>query len=275
MIGTFLQNPTVEGDNAMLPMQVMKILLKLVKDVQSEDPKAMQAWSKCNASYLIHPVQSMLNGHGSSLCNISSKEDMLDVDICLKAFQHRAARLLVQVASQIQQEVIEGKSFESAWNSALIQMGRVSKAHSLFLLLSNFSHGIKDESNSMLGPNEVQILNDLALLFGLYWIEKDDGEFLADGYFSDKHINWARSCVLIMLDKIRPNAVGLVDANDFSDYRLKSCIGRYDGNVYEAILEAAKKDPLNSTEPGPGYEEHLKSLIVDGIGSFAGTASRL
>lgn len=275
LIGTFLQNPTVEGDNAMLPMQVMKILLKLVKDIQSEDPKSIQAWSKCNASYLIHPVQAMLNGQGSSLCNISSKEDMLDVDVCLKAFQHRAARLLVQVASQIQQEVMEGKSFESAWNSALIQMGRVSKAHSLYLLLLNFVNGIKDGSKSMLGPNEVQILNDLALLFGLYWIEKDDGEFLADGYFSDEHIHWARSCVLIMLDKIRPNAVGLVDANDFCDYRLKSTLGRYDGNVYEAILEAAKKDPLNSTEPGPGYEEHLKRLIVDGIGLFAGTASRL
>jgi acyl-CoA oxidase len=78
-----------------------------------------------------------------------------------------------------------------------------------------------------------------------------------------------------MMEKVRPNAVALVDANDFSDFRLKSALGRYDGNVYPAILEASKRDPLNATEPGPGYHEHLKRLIVDGVGVYTGTSSRL
>ena len=199
----------------------------------------------------------------------------MDFAICLKAYQHRAARLLVEVAQQIQGDVMEGKSFETAWNGALIQMGRVSKAHSLYLLLENFVNGIQLESTTVLGPNEASVLNDLALLFGLYWIEKEDGEFLADGYLNAQQVQWVRSCVLTMLDKIRPNAIALVDANDFSDFRLKSALGRFDGNVYEAILEASKKDPLNATEPGPGYEKHLKRLIVDGAGAYSGTMSRL
>ena len=78
-----------------------------------------------------------------------------------------------------------------------------------------------------------------------------------------------------MLDNIRPNAVALVDTRDFSDFRLKSALGRYDGNVYPEIMKTAKKDPLKQTEPGPGYEEHLKRLIVGGVGAFTGTQSRL
>ena len=199
----------------------------------------------------------------------------MDEKVLLAAYQHRAARLLVNVAQQIQTDVMDGKSFEDAWNGALIQMGRVSRAHSTYLLLENFVNGIKEESGKLIGEKEVEVMMDLALLFGFYWIEKEVGDFLEDGYLSGDQADWARSCTLDMMSKLRPNVVALVDANDFSDFRLKSALGRYDGNVYPAILEASKKDPLNATEPGPGYEKHLKNLIVGGVGVYSGTASRL
>ena len=272
MITSYLQNPTVEGDNQMLPMQVVKVLLKLVKDVQGGN---MEDWKKCDARYLLEPVQAMLNGEESESCSADSKESMMDTKVLLEAHQHRAARLLVKVASQIQADVMEGKAFEEAWNGALIQMGRVSRAHSTYLLLNNFVDGIAEENGKTIGGQEVAVLGDLALLFGFYWIEKEVGDFLEDGYMNADQADWARSCTLDMLNKLRPNVVALADANDFSDFRLKSALGRYDGNVYPAILEASKKDPLNATEPGPGYEKHLKRLIVGGVGVYSGTASRL
>jgi len=39
-----------------------------------------------------------------------------------------------------------------------------------------------------------------------------------------------------------------VDAFDFRDDQLDSCIGAYDGNVYERLYEFAKQAPLNRTE---------------------------
>jgi acyl-CoA oxidase len=51
-----------------------------------------------------------------------------------------------------------------------------------------------------------------------------------------------------LLAAIRPNAVALVDAFDFPDQQLQSCLGRYDGNVYESLYEWAKQSPLNKTE---------------------------
>ena len=56
---------------------------------------------------------------------------------------------------------------------------------------------------------------------------------------------------------------------------MKSALGRDDRHVYPDIMKSAKKDPLNQTEPGPGYEDHLKRLIVGGVGVYTGTQSRL
>lgn len=53
---------------------------------------------------------------------------------------------------------------------------------------------------------------------------------------------------LSLYSEIRPNAVALVDAFDYPDQILQSCIGRYDGRVYEALYEYAKRSPLNKTD---------------------------
>lgn len=276
---TYLQNPTVEGDNQMLPQQVVKVLLKLVTAVQSGDADAIGQYKRCDSRYLIPSLKSILGGDNAEECRATNEETMTDIATLLAAYRHRAARLLVGVAAQIQEAVSEGAAMQKAWNDALIQMARVSRAHAMYLLLDNFATSLEDErqskAGSQLGPNEIEVMTDLARLFGLYWLEREIGDFLEDGYLSSEQAGWVRSGVLKMLDNIRPNAVALVDARDFSDFRLKSALGRYDGNVYPEIMKTAKKDPLNQTEPGPGYEEHLKRLIVGGVGAFTGTQSRL
>ena len=273
LITTYLQNPTVEGDNQMLPQQVFKVLLKLVQAVESGED--LSGYDKCESRYLIPSLESVVHSGSRERCRASCEADLLDLPTLLLAFRHRAARLLVEAASNVQTSVMGGKSMEDAWNEALVQMARVSRGYSLFLLLNNFMNGISDEErNATVGPNEVAVLNDLARLFALYWMEKDMGDFLEDGYFSAEQAHWVRSNVIKLLEVIRPNAVALVDARDFSDFRLKSALGRFDGDVYPAIMDAARRDPLNQTEPGPGYK-HLKRLIVDGVGVYTGTASRL
>uniref|UniRef100_A0A7S2R0K5 Acyl-CoA oxidase C-terminal domain-containing protein n=1 Tax=Eucampia antarctica TaxID=49252 RepID=A0A7S2R0K5_9STRA len=170
---------------------------------------------------------------------------------------------------------MKGKSMETAWNDALIAMARASRAHAMYLMLNCFVEKITLEFDEKVIPNEKNVMMDLALLFGLFWMEKDMSDFVEDNYMNEKEADIIRSSVLKMLDQVRPNAVALADAWDFSDFRLRSTLGRYDGNVYQAIIESSKKDSLNATEPGPGYEQHLKRLIVNGVGVYTGTASRL
>jgi acyl-CoA oxidase len=274
LITSYLQNPTVEGDNHMLPQQVVKVLLKLVQAVQNEDD--LSDYKGCDSSHIIPSLQSMLHSNKKRACKARCEKDMMDLVALLDAFCIRAARLLVEVAGQLQTFIMGGMNAQEAWNQALVQMARVSRAYSQFLLLQNFVDGIEEEERTMsIGKAESNVLRDLARLFALYWMERELGDFMEDGYLSAQQAGWVRSCVLDLLDAIRPNAVSLVDARDFSDFRLKSALGRYDGDVYPAIMEASRRDPLNQSEPGPGYEEHLKRLIVDGVGVYTGTASRL
>ena len=51
-----------------------------------------------------------------------------------------------------------------------------------------------------------------------------------------------------LLSDLRPNAVALVDAFDYHDETLQSCLGRYDGRVYESLFEWAQHSPLNKTQ---------------------------
>lgn len=280
LLGSYLQNPTVEGDNHMLPQQSVRVLLKLVQVVTENDQDGISAYAKCDSYYLVKPMRQILSGEKVK-CTAKSSNEMLSVSLLLDAFQHRAARLLLNVAKELQTKVMgengESTGMQTAWNESLIEMSRVSKAHALSILIHNFMEGIENihkDSTFTLGNGEIGVFQDCAQLFALYWMEKDLGDFLEDSYLSMKQAKMVRHMVLQLLKKIRPNAVALVDAWDFSDFRLKSALGRFDGNVYPAIIDAAKRDPLNRVDQGPGYK-HLKKLYVDGVGKFSGTACRL
>lgn len=270
---TYLMNPTVEGDNNMLPQQVLKVLLKVVAAVQGEGAEAAtKRYKSCDCLYLIPELAAIMGGEERS-CAAGTEEELTDTEVLLSAYRHRAARLLLEAASAVQAGVAAGKAMDEAWNGSQVLMGRASRAHALALLLESFRGGASESRRSgMVGPREAAVLDSLCRLFGLYWMERDIGDFLEDRYLSSEQASWVRSAVLGLLGEVRPNAVGLVDAWDFSDFLLDSALGRYDGDVYPAIMEAAGRDPLNSTEPGPGYEESLKRLTAGGVGKYKGVS---
>lgn len=269
LITTYLQNPTVEGDNQMLPQQVVKVLIKLVQAVQSGGD--LKGYADCDSADLLPSIEALL-GSTRPRCSANDPNGLLDPNTLLKAFRHRSARLLCQVAKQIQSSIGKGKTFAQAWNAALVEMSRTSTAYAQFLLLRNNFEGVEQ---SEVGSAEKGVLRELSQLLALTWMEQRLGDFLEDGYLTEQQASWARKNVLKLLETIRPNAVALVDARDFSDFKLKSALGRYDGDVYPAIMEAARRDPLNKEDIGPGYDPHLKRLIAGGVGVYTGTASRL
>ncbi|KAG1232540.1 hypothetical protein G6F68_019116 [Rhizopus microsporus] len=67
--------------------------------------------------------------------------------------------------------------------------------------------------------------------------------------------------VIELLDKVRPEAVSLVDAFALPDYFLHSALGRYDGRVYESMTEMAEREPLNHTLVVDGYKECIQPFV--------------
>ena len=64
-----------------------------------------------------------------------------------------------------------------------------------------------------------------------------------------------------LLSDLRPIAVSLVDAFDFGDETVHSTLGAYDGNVYQRMLDQAKKGALNKEDVQPAFEKYLKPLM--------------
>ena len=151
-------------------------------------------------------------------CRATSADDFLDHSIYLPAFRRRATRLLARLSEQLQAEMHGGASHGQAWNTLLLDIVRVSSAHSAVALVEGFHSWLSDLH--LLGePSQIAalkgVIGRLFSLFSLYLIERDIGDFLEDNFLSGLQLNALRCAVRRLLKEIRPDAVVLVDAFNY------------------------------------------------------------
>ena len=79
-----------------------------------------------------------------------------------------------------------------------------------------------------------------------------------NGLLSYDEVQLAEQAAEALCEELRPEAVALVDAFDYPDRVLNSCLGAYDGNVYESLYDNARNSELNACEVFDGYEELLR-----------------
>ncbi|KAE9167378.1 Peroxisomal acyl-coenzyme A oxidase 1, partial [Phytophthora fragariae] len=182
-------------------------------------------------------------------CKAQTSEDFGNLDL-LEAFQTRAARIILTLASQM-------KATKSVGNACMVLMTRASTAHAELILLEAFIRGVKSLPS---GP-EKHSMTHLCSLFGAWLITNSLGDFRQDDYLSSGQVDLVRERIVRLLPVIRKNCVLLTDAWDFSDFELNSTIGRYDGDIYRALVKRAADEPLNKTQVPEGYEKYLKPLI--------------
>ncbi|KAG7384306.1 hypothetical protein PHYBOEH_009570 [Phytophthora boehmeriae] len=187
-------------------------------------------------------------------CKAQTPGDFGDVDLLLEAFQVRGARIVLALASQM-------KATKNDGNACMVLMTRASTAHAELLLLGALIRGVK---TLPIGPERDAVAN-LCSLFGAWLITKSLGDFRQHDYLSSKQADLVREQVVRLLPIIRKNCVLLTDAWDFSDFELNSTIGRYDGDIYRALVKRAADEPLNASEIPEGYEKFLKPLIQSGL----------
>ncbi|GMI47349.1 hypothetical protein TrCOL_g11217 [Triparma columacea] len=232
LLTTYLQNPTVEGDNHMLPQQVCKVLLKLLKSaVGGEEGAVERDWQGCDCFYLVDEVRE--GGEEGGVEGVGG---------LLRLLKARAGRLLVRLGERLEQLVREeGKDTAGAWNLCQVEIARLSKAHAVVLLMKHFINGLK-----LFEAAERKMMEVLCRLWALQIIERDAGDFV--GVIGEDMVDRVRDDIVHILGEVRKSAVVLVDAFDFTDFRLKSALGRFDGNVYPEIMKAAMKDMMNKQQ---------------------------
>ena len=286
LYGNYVPACTYEGDNTIMSLQTARELLHAWNRARGnrgivsgekgeatvkENKKSLQTENK-------HPTPLIsTTGTGnkpSSLqqlyasdawrdekSTIAVASDCLSLTVCMAAFHHRASRLLAVTAERVNTVIASGQSFDSAYEASKVDLVRCAKAHCWSIILKNFIDALSTIRDASLLP----ILTTLARLFALSHIERELGDFTEDTYLTASQAALIHQSVRELLVVVRGDAVAIVDSFDFSDHYLNSALGKWDGNVYEALYKWANtNNPMNESEVAPGVERILLPLMKEG-----------
>ncbi|KAE9075533.1 Peroxisomal acyl-coenzyme A oxidase 1 [Phytophthora fragariae] len=232
---------TFEGTFDVLVQQHTRYLLKALAGAKTLDESEPAIRFLSKVKVLADPK---LRYSGSTL------EAFGDLNLLVEAFEVRVVRIMIALAGQM-------KATKNNGNACMVLMSRVSTAHAELMLLEALANGV---STIPQGPEQRAVVQ-LCSLFGAWLITKSLGDFRQHDYLSSTQADLVREQIVRLLPGICKNSVLLTDAWDFSDFELGSTIGRYDGDIYRALVKRAADEPLNKTQVPDGYEKYLKPLI--------------
>jgi len=236
---------TYEGENNVMCLQTARYLVKAWRGAKEKQP-------------LVGLLRYLTTWSPTAKWMAKGEADIRNPEYQLQAFAHRAGFLLQQAVQTVDNGLKSRLSESAARDAAGSDLIAASRAHCMFVILSNFSEGISGLSKD---SSVFVVLNRLRALFVCHEMELRAGEFLLDGFVNQAQMAAVHTLIQKLLAEIRPDAVALVDSFDHDDYALNSAIGRYDGNVYQTLFDWAQKEPLNRTQVGPGYLEHIRPLL--------------
>ncbi|XP_051137037.1 peroxisomal acyl-coenzyme A oxidase 1-like isoform X2 [Andrographis paniculata] len=234
---------TYEGDNTVLLLQVARFLMKTLSQLSSgKQPVGTISYMGRNEHLM------------KCRCSVERSEDWLKHTKVLEAFEARTIRISVSCA----QNLSKFENPEEGFAELSADLVEAAVAHCQLIVVSKFIEKLQQD---IPGKGVKQQLETLCGIYSLSLVHKHQGEFLATSYLTPKQASLANDQLRSLLTKVRPNAVALVDAFSYTDHYLGSILGRYDGNVYPKLYEAAWKDPLNESDVPDGYHEYVRPLL--------------
>jgi len=186
--------------------------------------------------------------------DVQKAEDWLNPSAILEAFEARADRMSVACARNLSKfaNVEEGFAELSA------DLVEAAVAHCQLIVVSKFIDKLKQE---IPGKGVKQQLEVLCNIYALFLVHKHQGDFLATASITAKQASLANDQLRSLYSQVRPNAIALVDAFNYTDHFLGSILGCYDGNVYPKLYDAAWKDPLNDSVVPDGFHEYVRPML--------------
>ena len=232
---------TYEGENTVLYLQVAKFLMKSFAQAQKGEQ--------------LKGLVSYLSEKTLDKCVMTSS---LSPETVIAAYKHRASRLVNKAGNRVNELQSSGKPYHEAWNLSSVLFTQAAEAHCHCVVVQKFAKAV----DKIEDVDVRKVILQLFQLYACYGIDNNAVDFLDDGFMTQEQMDMVRCRMTELLAEIRPNAVALVDAFDFSDHVLGSVLGRFDGNVYENLYKWAKDSPLNQSEVHESYHKHLKPLIT-------------
>ncbi|KAI4315227.1 hypothetical protein L6164_028061 [Bauhinia variegata] len=234
---------TYEGDNIVLLLQVARHLMKTISQLQSgKKPVGTTAYM----GRLGHLMQCKTD--------VQKAEDWLKPKAVLQAFEARAARMSVACA----QNLSNFTNPEEGFHELAADLAEAAVAHCQLIVVSKFIEKLQQD---IPGKGVKQQLEILCSVYALFLLHKHQGDFLSTGSITSRQSSLANDQLRTLYSQVRPNAIALVDAFNYTDHYLSSILGRYDGNVYPKLYEEAWKDPLNDSVVPDGYQQYVRPML--------------
>ncbi|XP_053690484.1 probable peroxisomal acyl-coenzyme A oxidase 1 [Sabethes cyaneus] len=235
---------TYEGENTVLLLQTARYLIKMWNDA-------------LKGRKLTPTVQYLAAYVGKASKQIAWSDS---IPVIVTAFQAIAANRLAQANAHIEQRKRAGLTAEEATNRTGLELVRAAELHGRAFVLQSVYELVELFCQTASAPL-AEVLRDLCKLVAYDEALKVAGDLMRFTTMSESDFVRLQQLYEATLVAIRPNAVGIVDAFDYPDFVLGSALGAYDGNVYERLLEDAKKSPLNQEPVNKTFELYLKPFM--------------
>ncbi|KAJ3840767.1 peroxisomal oxidase [Lentinula raphanica] len=257
---------TYEGENFVLDQQAVRAALKAFHGLFGSEGKtrpSSETVAKLTASsYYLRFLCSPRNEPPILKDTDNSDSSWNKPETLILLLEWRAALLVHEIA-------------QAAHDPDLTIYQRVSKGSTEAFVgrrVGEMINGLR--TNLGLKANDVAVLSRLYLLYLQTTVESALADLLSFGLLRIENpsrvgasrdptrglrMAVARNCLGLV-----PEAIGLTDALGFSDWELDSALGVHDGNVYQALWDKARSEPLNDKEVPDAYEESIKPMLARG-----------
>ncbi|KAH9633539.1 hypothetical protein HF086_013216 [Spodoptera exigua] len=260
--------------------QSFSAVLREMKDGNTDKLPEFHALSSClkavstsDAAYLIEQCRHACGGHGymissgiPHLYNFVSATRTYEGDYTVLLLQ--TARFLVKAYEQAEanQPLTPTVSYlklafsrKEPWDSSPAGI-----AHCRAVISDAYrSEIVRLTANA--SPNVKIVMEQLSTLYLYYWALERTGDLLLYTSMSEKDIVELQLAYEEQLQKIRPNAVGIVEAFDLRDELLHSTLGSYDGQAYERLMDEALRSPMNKEPVNQAYYKYLRPMMKSNL----------
>nr|CAH0108456.1 unnamed protein product [Daphnia galeata] len=220
-------NCTYEGDNNVLLQQSANWLLNLWSLVQRR--QSIASYTPLGSAIYLDSAESILK----SKCKLDAPHHWLEPQALLDAYQFAVCHLLRSTANRMQQLMDQKMDAFTAKNQAQAYYYRpLSIAYGETLFLMRMMRILNDPNIS---EQLRAVLKSLTALFGATNLMKHLSALTQGGYFQSNTSAALQTAIEQLCEKLKPDAVALVDAVAPSDFALNSALGHSDGQVYRHL----------------------------------------
>lgn len=246
LIQDFAPAVSYEGDNTVLAQQSFRYLQKLYKLARSNLKVAKEF------EYLTKIDQTL-----KLQCKATTPEEFCCVEQVSEALEACTAA----VVHNTMQTILKSKASNKEILNHLYgnEIVTCSLTHLKYLMFSKFKENI-----SILKEEKLRVhLYNLCSLAGLTFLQECMTAGYDSGYFKRGDQQVIQKGITLILKKIRPQAIPLIELANHSDHTLTSAIGNSYGDIYETYFEWSKNSRLNDQKDNipPHFHEYLGPIL--------------